>query len=105
MFRRVPFKRKRRRLNAVGHVVTVHKRVAVMRMESLSVRLFFGFLEAYRLDLVSRTDAAEETVAGLHSFHSFISSAGHVFSLTTADSPARSVSEICSDWIFRISGF
>jgi hypothetical protein len=64
--------------------------VAFMQMPRLATLLLFGFLETRRLDSIgSDAGAAGASFDVLHGFCSFVSSAGHVFSLTEDTSPCH----------------
>jgi len=69
-------------------VVKTKSYLALMKMTGLAACLFFGYLEARKLDMASAAGAAGSSRALLHGFNSAVSSAGHTFSVSRADSPA-----------------
>jgi hypothetical protein len=69
-------------------VVKTKSYMALMKMTRLAACLFFGYLEARKLEMASAAGAAGGSRALLHGFNSAVSSAGHTFSVSRADSPA-----------------
>jgi serine/threonine protein kinase len=70
--------------------VSTSSYVAFMEMSRLSAFLLFGFLENRKVMLASNTrNTGTDSDEVLQGFRSFVSSAGHVFSATEADMPAR----------------
>ena len=70
-------------------VVATSSYVAAMSMDGLAACIFFGYLEARRLDSLARESTAQGEDPTLHGFNSFVSSHGHLFILALADTPAK----------------
>jgi hypothetical protein len=70
-------------------VVETHSYVVFMKMSALAAFLFFGYLEARKLDFASAAGAASGCRTFLHGFTNFVSSEGQTLNLSKTDTTTK----------------